>query len=238
MARGDGTARAFAPRERLCSVAFSLARDPTPSVVVAGDAHLALWSVRDAPCGGAKSGVNAPAALARAPAAVGGHARSEWVAVAAGMDSETDDAYAFSAAGVLSLLRDGATVERWVDARIERGACAAASARLIAVGGGKGVVRLFAATTLAYEGPLPRPAAMDAAKSADAAKDPSSVRFPAATACAFGATGNVLAVAYADGSVVVWDVAAAAAATPTRSFAATTARARWTGERSPTAPRM
>ena len=220
---GMALARAFAPRERLCSVAFSLARDPTPSVVVAGDAHLALWSVRDAPCGGAKSGVNAPAALARAPAAVGGHARSEWVAVAAGMDSETDDAYAFSAAGVLSLLRDGATVERWVDARIERGACAAASARLIAVGGGKGVVRLFAATTLAYEGTLPRPAAMDAAKSADAAKDPSSVRFPAATACAFGATGNVLAVAYADGSVVVWDVAAAAAATPTRSFAATTA---------------
>ena len=211
---GMALARAFAPRERLCSVAFSLARDPTPSVVVAGDAHLALWSVRDAPCGGAKSGVNAPAALARAPAAVGGHARSEWVAVAAGMDSETDDAYAFSAAGVLSLLRDGATVERWVDARIERGACAAASARLIAVGGGKGVVRLFAATTLAYEGTLPRPAAMDAAKSADAAKDPSSVRFPAATACAFGATGNVLAVAYADGSVVVWDVAAAAGRRP------------------------
>ena len=85
-------------------------------------------------------------------------------------------------------------------------ACAAASARLIAVGGGKGVVRLFAATTLAYEG-RPRPAAVDAAESADAAKDPSSVRFPAATACAFGATGNVLAVAYADGSVVVWDVA-------------------------------
>ena len=197
------------------------ARDPIPSVVVAGDAHLALWSVRDAPCGGAKSGVNAPAALARAPAAVGGHARSEWVAVAAGMDSETDDAYAFSAAGVLSLLRDGATVERWVDARIERGACAAASARLIAVGGGKGVVRLFMATALATRTAVS--AAMDAAKSADAAKDPSSVRFPAATACAFGATGNVLAVAYADGSVVVWDVAAAAAATPTRSFAATTA---------------
>merc|ERR1719218_552788 len=100
------------------------------------------------------------------------------------MDSETDDAYAFSAAGVLSLLRDGATVERWVDARIERRSCAAASRRLIA------------ATTLAYEGTLPRPAAKDdsADESADAAKDPSSVRFPVA-----------------------------AAASPTRSFAATTA---------------
>ena len=219
---GMALARAFAPRERLCSVALFAARDPTPSVVVAGDAHLALWSVRDAPCGGAKSGVNAPAALARAPAAVGGHARSEWVAVAAGMDSETDDAYAFSAAGVLSLLRDGATVERWVDARIERGACAAASARLIAVGGGKGVVRLFAATTHGVRG-TPAPGGDGRRQVRRRREGPVVGSIPGGDGVRVRCHGKRFGGGVCGRVGGGVDAAAAAAATPTRSLVATTA---------------
>ena len=48
----------------------------------------------------------------------------------------------------------GATVDRWVDARVASASALGASASRVVVAGAGGVARLFAATTLRYEGTL------------------------------------------------------------------------------------
>ena len=124
--------------------------------------------------------------------------------------TEAGVSYALSSAGVLCMLRTtsgrATTVERWVDARVKAGTALASSAPRVAVAAARGLVRLFAAATLAYEGTLPRPAprGMHGETSTSAATS-AGVRFPAATACAFDTAGSTLAVAYADRSLFLWD---------------------------------
>ena len=145
-----------------------------------------------------------------------------------------DVAYALTHSGILAALlgpsRDGAAatrVERWVDARAPGGnahALGVSDAR-VAVCADDGVVRLFAAKTLKYEGTLPKPPPqpgcqlgcqlLAAEGAAGASTDAHSARtgvrktrvtHPAAVSCAFDVAGATLTVAYDDQRVVVWDV--------------------------------
>ena len=171
----------------------------------------------------------------RSRAELGGHAESAWVAVeAAAFEDATEgvpDAYALSSAGVLCALRRvdnsgearrvakptpkkhsavsftdlaypggiGATVDRWVNARVASASALGASASRVVVAGAGGVARLFAATTLRYEGTLDLAIA--------------SPHSPV-TALAIDRTlGSTVAFAFADGTIGVWALEAAEAAT-------------------------
>lgn len=96
----------------------------------------------------------------------------------------------------------------------------AVSASLVACASSAGVVRLFAARTLAFKGNLPRPTSRTAGTAAAAAacgaagaagagpatSASAGALFPDAVSLSFDATGERLTVLYSDRSVVVWDV--------------------------------
>jgi hypothetical protein len=114
--------------------------------------------------------------------------------------------YALASSGVLLLLRATArTVDKAVDLQVPSAYGLAATPAAVAVACSTGIVRIFAARTLAFRVTLPRLAARgEADGSSDSTASGSS--HPDARSLSFTADGQRLLVAYADQSLVLWDV--------------------------------
>ncbi|KAG2448626.1 hypothetical protein HYH02_006514 [Chlamydomonas schloesseri] len=124
--------------------------------------------------------------------------------------------YALTQPGALLTLRPSTrTIEKSVNLQVPAAFALAVSPSLVACACAAGVVRLFAARTLAFKGNLPRPTSRSAGTAAAAAAGGAAgaatsasagALFPDAVALSFDATGERLTVLYSDRSVVVWDV--------------------------------
>ncbi|GIL68031.1 hypothetical protein Vafri_21318 [Volvox africanus] len=216
--------------------------------------HFKVWSLT-LPSGRNRDGHLAAAgqaSLTPRPASLKEYRTSNFVGVAAApADGSSSQAllYALTQSGVLLTLRPATrTIDKSLSLQVPAAFALAVSSGLIACACAAGVVRLFAARTLAFRGNLPRPSTTPSSRRStgggghpDGAggggrsssggggmvscpggpgADPmtsNGALFPDAVGCAFDSTGERLTVAYADRSLMVWDVRNPARVTRMRS---------------------
>eukprot|EP00878_Enallax_costatus_P016900 GHUV01017741.1.p1 GENE.GHUV01017741.1~~GHUV01017741.1.p1 ORF type:complete len:357 (+),score=117.25 GHUV01017741.1:1669-2739(+) len=115
--------------------------------------------------------------------------------------------YALVDSGVLVLMRPtGRVIDKSVNLQVSAAFGLSASPTQVAAACAQGVVRLFSSKTLAFRATLPRFVARgsEAAAAAGAAQDS---MFPDARGCSFSPDSeHQLVVAYADQSIIVWNI--------------------------------
>ncbi|GLC59459.1 hypothetical protein PLESTB_001489800 [Pleodorina starrii] len=218
--------------------------------------HFKVWSLT-LPSGRGREGGHLAAAgqasLTPRPANLKEYRSHNFVGVAvATSDGSSAQAqpllYALTASGVLLTLRPATrTIDKSLSLQVPAAFALAVSSGLIACACAAGVVRLFAARTLAFRGNLPRPSTGRSTGGAPPdgsgggsgggagrggyssgggglvsgpAADPQASAgslFPDAVGCAFDSSGERLTVVYADRSLMVWDVRNPAKVTRMRS---------------------
>ncbi|GIL94985.1 hypothetical protein Vretimale_1100 [Volvox reticuliferus] len=191
------------------------------------------------------------ASLTPRPASLKEYRTSNFVGVtAAPADGSSSQAllYALTQSGVLLTLRPATrTIDKSLSLQVPAAFALAVSSSLIACACAAGVVRLFAARTLAFRGNLPRPSTAPSSRRSTGGGHPdgpgnggrnssggggmvsgpggpgadpmtsNGALFPDAVGCAFDSTGERLTVVYADRSLMVWDVRNPARVTRMRS---------------------
>ncbi|GLI61045.1 hypothetical protein VaNZ11_003198, partial [Volvox africanus] len=215
--------------------------------------HFKVWSLT-LPSGRNRDGHLAAAgqaSLTPRPASLKEYRTSNFVGVAAApADGSSSQAllYALTQSGVLLTLRPATrTIDKSLSLQVPAAFALAVSSGIIACACAAGVVRLFAARTLAFRGNLPRPSTAASSRRSTGGGHPdgpggggrsssggggmvscpggpgadpmtsNGALFPDAVGCAFDSTGERLTVAYADRSLMVWDVRNPARVTRMRS---------------------
>lgn len=118
-----------------------------------------------------------------------------------------DGVYALTSCGVLILMKpSGRDLDKHTDLGVLRAHGFAVSQSRVACACSQGVVRVVSTSTLVYQGTLPKVAVRQEQKArALGGLRPDGVpQYPDALSCAFSQDGNVLTVAYADQTLVLW----------------------------------
>ncbi|KAK3271495.1 hypothetical protein CYMTET_20160 [Cymbomonas tetramitiformis] len=212
--------------QRASSTIHSLAFDThgESTFVTAGVRQLKFWKVRGGGRGDARTPSTGSLHLDCRAANLGDHQENAFVSVAFApippghVDGELGPSalYCLTANGRLNYIRPSRTIDKWVDLRVSQAHAVTATDAHVACACANGVVRIFAAHTLAYTTTLPRPAPerqhgiTDPALCARLAvannvAEGGGERYPDAIAAAFSAQGEHLAVVYSDHSLFVWD---------------------------------